>query len=60
MNNKVVTICYGEEKQWASRKEALNYFLEGIKSCEGSEKERYLSIYLELLAGKKICTDQNA
>ena len=49
--NKVVTICYGEEKQWDSRKEALKYFLEGIRSCEGSERERYLSIYLELLAG---------
>lgn len=53
----VTTVCYGQEQIWDSRKEAADYFLEGIAATEGSECERYTSIYVQLLSGEKYCTD---
>ena len=53
----VIIVCYGEEQVWDSRKEAADYFLEGIAATEGSECERYTSIYVQLLSGEKYCTD---
>ena len=55
--DSVTTVCYGEEKVWDSRKEAKDYFLEGLKATEGSERERYATIYTKLIVGKKYCTD---
>ena len=55
--DSVTTVCYGEEKVWDSRKEAKDYFLEGLKATEGSERERYAAIYAKLIVGKKYCTD---
>ena len=54
----VTTVCYGEEKVWDSRKEAKDYFLEGLKATEGSERERYATIYTKLILGKNYCTDE--
>ena len=54
----VTTVCYGKREYWRSRKEAADYFLEGISATEGSEGERYSKIYVELICGKKVCTDE--
>lgn len=54
---KIVTVCYGQRQEWASRKNAELYFLEGMMNSNGSEKERYTAIYLKLLSGMEICTD---
>lgn len=54
----VTTVCYGQEQVWDSRKEAANFFLEGIAATEGSECERYTNIYVKLISGKKYCTDE--
>ena len=54
----VTTVCYGEEKVWDSRKEAKDYFLEGLKATEGGERERYATIYTKLILGKNYCTDE--
>ncbi len=35
------------------------YFLEGMMNSEGSERERYNSIYLKLISGEMVCTDEN-
>ena len=56
--DSVTTVCYGEEKVWDSRKEAKDYFLEGLKATEGSERERYAAIYTKLILGKNYCTDE--
>ena len=56
--DSVTTVCYGEEKVWDSRKEAKDYFLEGLKATEGSERERYATIYTKLILGKNYCTDE--
>ena len=53
----VKTICYGTEKVWDSRKEAMEFYIEASKNSAGSEFERYSKIYLELMSGNKICTD---
>ena len=56
--NGAITICYGHREYWRSRKEAADYFLEGLCATEGSESERYSKIYAELICGKKVCSDE--
>ena len=56
--DSVTTVCYGEERVWDSREEAKNFFLEGLKATEGSERERYAAIYTKLILGKNYCTDE--
>lgn len=55
----VTTKCYGEEKVWDSRQEAMNYFLEGMLSCEGSEADRYARIYSQLRNGANYASDED-
>ena len=55
--DSVTTVCYGEEKLWDCRKEAKDFFFEGMKATEGSERERYAAIYTKLVLGKNYCTD---
>ena len=54
----VITVCYGQREYWRSRKEAADYFLEGISASDGTECERYSKIYVELICGKNVCTDE--
>lgn len=54
---KIITVCYGQRQEWNFRKEAEMYFLEGMMNSDGSERGRYTAIYLKLLAGETICTD---
>ena len=56
--NGVITVCYGIRDYWRSRKEAAEYFLEGISASDGSECERYSKIYAELICGKTVCSDE--
>ena len=56
--DSVTTVCYGEEKLWDSREEAKDFFLEALKATEGSERERYATIYAKLIIGKNYCTDE--
>ena len=49
--------CYGETKVWDDRQEAIKEFLEGMACCEGSERERYTNIYLQLIEGCEECED---
>ena len=56
--NGAITVCYGQREYWRSRKEAADYFLEGISASDGSECERYSKIYVELICGKNVCTDE--
>ena len=46
-----------QEQVWDSRKEAADFFLEGISAAEGSECERYTNIYVKLISGYDYCTD---
>lgn len=53
----VTTICYGEKRLWDSRKEAADFFLQAIAGSEGSECERYTTIYAKLVEGLEVCSD---
>ena len=55
--DSVTTICYGEKRIWNSRMEAEEFFLMGICNSEGSEQERYVSVYSQLQAGDNVCSD---
>lgn len=51
-------ICYGRTEEWESREEAIEYFGQAAMCTEGSERERYMNIYFDLLDGKEICIDE--
>ena len=55
---KVKTICYGKEKTWNEREEAISFFTEGIYNSEGAEQQRYIKILTDLKSGKSICSDE--
>lgn len=57
MKNDIVEIkCYGEITKM-ERQKAIQEFTEGVAFCEGSEKERYSNILVDLISGKKFCSD---
>lgn len=55
----IITVCYGTQKTWESREEAMSFFLEAMMSCDGSEKDRYCNIYMKLQLGLNYCTDKD-
>lgn len=57
MNDSVATVCYGERQVWKSHREAMDYFLEGMMYSDGSEQQRYATIYSKLVAGETECSD---
>jgi len=50
--------CYKKTEIWDSRKEAAAFYFEAITGSDGSECERYLKIYTELLIGMEECSDE--
>ena len=57
MNTPVTTICYKEKREWKTRKEALDFFLEGVRESDGCEKARYATICYQILDGANVATD---
>ena len=53
----VKTVCYGEERIWDDRAEAVAYFMDAMFGSDGSERERYTNIYQKLLMGLEVCSD---
>ena len=56
--DKIVTVCYGKEDSWESRIAAEHFFLQAIIASDGSERERYVNIYIKLKMGMAYCTDE--
>lgn len=56
MTDKVKVTCYGTTKEY-TRKQALKEFREAIRCCEGSERDRYVNIVIQLEDGATECTD---
>ena len=54
----VTTKCAGKEHVWDSREEALEFFLNGMLECEGSEADRYARIYAKLRSGETYASDE--
>lgn len=57
LDDIVTVTCYGKTEQMTRRK-ALAEFLDGMRCCEGSEAERYSTIYFQLLDGAMEASDQ--
>lgn len=55
---RVTTVCYGQRREWPSRKEAMDFFEGGILGSEGSEQERYVTIYFKLKNGATEASDE--
>lgn len=56
--NDIVTIrCYGKEQKM-SREDAKKFYLTCMACSEGSERERYTNVYLDLEDGLDYCTDR--
>ena len=54
--DKIVTVCYEEEESWESKEAAEQFFLRAMMGSDGSERERY--IYIKLQMGMTFCTDE--
>ena len=57
LQEKVKVTCYNKTETM-TRGEAINKFYEGMLCCEGSEGERYTTIYCQLLEGSKNVSDR--
>mgnify|MGYP001197243399 CR=1 FL=1 len=58
--NKAETIkvtCYGKTDVYGNREEAERFYLEAMMNSEGSERDRYVNIYLQLKEGRTECSD---
>lgn len=56
--NYVKTICYNQERTFDDRQEAVEFYEDCLMNSEGSERERYLEILIDLRCGKTICSDK--
>jgi len=55
---KVITVCYGKQKEFNSVKKAKDFYLDCILNSEGSECSRYVQIYGQLEDGLRWCSDE--
>ena len=57
---KFTITCYRKTKSYpeSKRKEMMDYYLEGMMCCDGSERERYSRIYADLASGASHCFDE--
>ena len=57
LNEKVTTTCYNKTET-KTRREALEKYYNFMKHSEGSEHERYETIFFQLLEGYIECSDE--
>lgn len=53
----VVTVCYNKAELWESRRDARNFYSEGIRYSEGAERDRYVNIICDLEDGRDVALD---
>ncbi len=58
-SRKVTTVCNGRREVWTDHEEAKAYFLELMMSAEGEEHERAECVYIQLLHGLDVCSDED-
>lgn len=57
LNEMVSVTCYGTTKKM-KRREALEFYYEGMLCSEGSEHERYETIFFQLMNGAMDASDE--
>lgn len=55
---KVITVCNKQKRVWDSREEAKDFFLEAMMNSDGSEHDRYSSVYIQLQNRLDLCMDK--
>ena len=60
MQEPVKVTCYRETKTYKTRKEAIDFYSEGMCCCDpgSSEFERYATIVMQLEAGHMSASDE--
>ena len=53
----VTVTCYGQDEV-LPRDQAINKYLQGMACSEGSEHERYETIYFQLISGVSKASDE--
>jgi len=53
----VTVLCYGKKRYFHNREDAEKQYLEAMAMSEGSERNRYTEVYLQLKEGLSFCTD---
>lgn len=57
LSEQVEVTCY-RQTETMTRREAMEKYYEGMKHSEGSEHERYETIFFQLLEGRMTATDE--
>ena len=57
MAKNIQIICYNQIEYWNKRENALWFYKDAERCCEGSERERYMNIVDDLEDGKALCED---
>lgn len=53
----IKVLCYGKVKEYKSLKEAKDFFMDCCYASEGSEREHYMDILMQLLDGNNFVYD---
>ncbi len=56
LSERVTITCYNQTETM-TRREALELYYDAMRNTEGSERERYESIFFQLMDGENVCTD---
>lgn len=58
LDGPVTVKCYGKDKTYTTRQEAINFYKEGIRCSDGAEQQRYVRIVMQLEDGAMHATDE--
>ena len=58
-SRKVMTVCNGRREVWTDYEQAKAYFLELMMSTDGEERDRAECVYIQLLHGLDVCSDED-
>jgi thiamine pyrophosphokinase len=58
LDGPVTVNCYGHDRTYETRQEAIDFYKEGIRCSEGAEQERYVRIVMQLEDGAMHATDE--
>lgn len=56
---RVTCVTYGTPQVFEDIDQAKKFFLECMFGSEGAERDRYVTVYEQLMAGKTYCTDED-
>ena len=57
-SSEVTTVCNGRREVWTDYEQAKVFFLEMMMSTDGEDHERAECVYIQLLHGLDMCSDE--